>query len=70
MCLNMLKDICIVCFYYKLVNNKIDIVLDYFVNESDDWLVFLYEIVDMSEEEVCVGKIEFVVVMDIFYDKE
>ena len=68
--LNMPKDIRIACPYYKPANNKTDIVPDYFVNESDDWLVFPHEIADMSEEEVRAGKTELAAVMDILYDKE
>ena len=68
--LNMPKDIRIACPYYKPQNNKTDIVPDYYVNESDDWLVFPHEIADMSEEEVRAGKTELADVMDILYDKE
>ena len=68
--LNMPKDIRIACPYYKPQNNKTDIVPDYYVNESDDWLVFPHEIADISEEEVRAGKTELADVMDILYDKE
>ena len=67
--LNMPKDIRIACPYYKPANNKTDIVPDYFVNESDDWLVFPHEIADMSEEEVRAGKTELAAVMDILTTK-
>jgi len=45
-------------------------LFDYYVNESDEWLVFPHEIADMSEEEVRAGKTELADVMDILYDKE
>ena len=33
-------------------NNTTDIVPDYYVNESDEWLVFPHEIAGLSEEEI------------------
>lgn len=44
-------------------------MLDYYVNESDEWLVFFYEIVGLFEEEICEGKGELVDVMDILFKK-
>lgn len=68
--LNMPKDIRVACPYYKPSNNKTEMVPDYYVNESNEWLVFPHEIADMSEEEVRAGKTELGEVLDILYDKD
>jgi len=67
--LNMPKDIRIACPWYKPQNNTTDIVPDYFVNESDEWLVFPHEIAGLSEEEIREGKGELSDVMDILFQK-
>ena len=67
--LNMPKDIRIACPWYKPQNNTTDIVPDYYVNESDEWLVFPHEIAGLSEEEIREGKGELADVMDILFKK-
>ena len=42
---------------------------DYYVNESDEWLVFPHEIAGLSEEEIREGKGELADVMDILFKK-
>ena len=68
--LNMPKDIRIACPWYKPQNNTTDIVPDYYVNESDERLVFPHEIAGLSEEEIREGKGELSDVMDILFDKK
>lgn len=65
--LNLPKDIRIACPWYKPQNNKTDIVPDYYVNESDEWLVFPHEINGLSEEEIREGKTELANVMDTLF---
>ena len=60
---------CEPCPWYKPQNNTTDIVPDYYVNESDEWLVFPHEIAGLSEEEIRAGKGELAEVMDILFDK-
>lgn len=48
---NFLVDICIVMVYFKLICNQIDFLLDYFIYECDEWLVFLYEFCGLGEDE-------------------
>lgn len=38
--------------YYKPENNKTDRVPDYFIHESDDWLVFPHELSGLSLDEL------------------
>ena len=44
--------------YYKPANNKTDRVPDYFVHESDEWLVFPHELDGLSIEEIAANKPE------------
>ena len=68
--LNMPKDVRIACPWYKPKNNTTNIVPDYYVNESDEWLVFPHEIAGLSEQEIREGKTELTDIMDILFDKE
>lgn len=65
--LNTPKDIRVATPWYKPSNNKTDMVPDYFVNESDEWLVFPHELAGLSEEEIREGKGELNGVMDILF---
>lgn len=67
--LNMPKDIRIACPWYKPANNKTNIAPDYYVNKSEEWLVFPHEIAGLSEEEIRAGKTELGDVIDILFDK-
>ncbi len=49
---NMPQDTRIACPWYKPQNNKTDIVPDYFVKESDEWLVFPHELTGLTPEEI------------------
>jgi len=53
---NMPTDVRIACPWFKPQNNKVDIVPDYYVHESDEWLVFPHELSGLSEEELVKGK--------------
>jgi len=68
--LNVPKEIRIACPWYKPANNKTDIVPDYYVNESDEWLVFPHEIAGLSKQEIREGKTELADVMDILVGDE
>ena len=62
---NMPKDIRIACPYYKPQNNKTDIVPDYYVHESDEWLVFPHEISGLTPDEIIKGKTDLKNVMHL-----
>ena len=61
----MPKNIRIACPYYKPQNNKTDIVPDYFVHESAEWLVFPHEISGLTPDEIINGKTDLANVRDI-----
>ena len=63
--LNMPKDICIAFPWYKPQNNTTDIVTDYYVNESDEWLVFPHEISGLTPDEIIAGKTDLKNVMHL-----
>ncbi|WP_426357446.1 phosphoribosyltransferase [Pseudocolwellia sp. HL-MZ19] len=53
---NMPTDVRVACPWFKPQNNKVDIVPDYYVHESDEWLVFPHELSGLTEEELVNGK--------------
>jgi hypoxanthine phosphoribosyltransferase len=42
--------------YYKPKKRKVDIVPDYYVHETEDWLVFPHELEGLTPEEVSASK--------------
>ncbi|GBL03087.1 phosphoribosyltransferase [Glaciecola sp. KUL10] len=67
--LNTPKDMRIATPWYKPANNKTDIIPDYFVNQSNEWLVFPHELAGLSEAEIREGKSELNDIMDILLPK-
>jgi len=63
--LNMPTDVRIACPWYKPKNTKVDIVPDYFVHESDEWLVFPHELSGLTSEEIKSGKSDLTNIHDI-----
>ncbi|GGI77610.1 phosphoribosyltransferase [Shewanella gelidii] len=54
--LNMPKDVRIACPYYKPKNKAVDLKPDYFIHESEEWLVFPHEVSGLTIEELEQGK--------------
>jgi hypothetical protein len=50
--------------YYKPGNNKTDRTPDYFVHETDRWLVFPHELDGLSMEEIAANKPELEDMLD------
>lgn len=55
---NMPTDIRIACPWYKPSRNVTDITPDYYVSETDEWLVFPHELNGLSIEEIMQAKPE------------
>jgi|TARA_B110000238_G_C16054322_1_gene407530 hypothetical protein len=53
---NMPTDVRIACPWYKPNNNMVNIVPDYYVHESDEWLVFPHELSGLTQKEIAEGK--------------
>ncbi len=54
--LNMPEDVRVAVPWYKPAKNKTDRVPDYYVYETDDWLVLPYELNGLSEQEIAEHK--------------
>ena len=52
----MPTDVRIACPWYKPNNNMVNIVPDYYVHESDEWLVFPHELSGLTQKEIAEGK--------------
>jgi len=67
--LNAPKEIRIATPYYKPKNNKTksNLVPDYYVHESADWLVFPHELSGLTKEEIIAGKSELNDLHDILF---
>ncbi|MCL1145127.1 phosphoribosyltransferase [Shewanella sp. 10N.261.52.F9] len=64
--LNMPKDVRIACPYYKPQNTAVPLKPDYFIHESDEWLVFPHEVSGLSVEELTEGKGDLKNIKDLF----
>ena len=53
---NMPREIRIATAYFKPKNNRTDRVPDYFIHETDEWLVFPHELNGLSREEILKRK--------------
>ena len=55
---NLPRTIKIATPYYKPDRNITDIVPDYYIHETDQWLVFPHELAGLSPEEIALAKPE------------
>jgi hypoxanthine phosphoribosyltransferase len=62
---NMPQDVRVACPYYKPKNNKTEIVPDYYVYDSDEWLVFPHELSGLTPDELLNGKTDLANVQDL-----
>ena len=53
---NMPGTVRIGTVYYKPARNRTDLVPDYYVHETEEWLVFPHELHGLSEEEIRANK--------------
>ncbi|MGB1261266.1 MAG: phosphoribosyltransferase [Cognaticolwellia sp.] len=63
---NMPKDVRIACPWYKPQNSKVDIVPDYYIHESAEWLVFPHELSGLTSDEIAHGKKDLSNILDLF----
>lgn len=61
---NVPKEIRIATLYYKPTKNQVDFTPDYYVHESDRWLVFPHELEGLNEEELSLHKPGIVAIKD------
>lgn len=65
--LNTPKDIRVACPWYKPANTQVDIVPDYYIRQSDEWLVFPHELSGLTPDEIIEGKQELAEIRDILF---
>ena len=63
--LNMPGKVRIATPWYKPGNNQTGIVPDYFIHETDKWIVFPHELVGLTLEEIEAGKSELQPILDV-----
>jgi hypoxanthine phosphoribosyltransferase len=63
--LNMPKDIRIATPWFKPGNNRTKLRPDYFLHETDAWLVFPHELAGLSVDEISRGKTELAPILDL-----
>ena len=64
--LNMPSDIRIACPWYKPSNKAVNFTPDYYVRESNEWLVFPHELCGMDKEEILKGHPDLEEIADLF----
>ena len=64
--LNTPQDIRVACSWYKPGMRAVDIEPDYFIHQSDDWLVFPHELFGLTKEEIAEGKTDLKNILDLF----
>ena len=64
--LNAPKDIRIACPWYKPSKNSVDFEPDYYLRESEDWLVFPHELDGLELSEITGGKKDLANILDLF----
>ena len=65
---NMPSDLKIACPWYKPDNSKVDIVPDYYIHETDKWLVFPHELAGLTIDEIKAGKEDLSNICDLMSD--
>jgi len=64
--LNAPADIRVACTWYKPAMRAVDLLPDYFVDQSDEWLVFPHELKGLSRDELLQGKSDLKNIHDLF----
>lgn len=63
---NTPRDIRVGCPWYKPNKRAVDIIPDYYLYESDDWLVFPHELDGLTVDEIVNGKTDLSICREIF----
>lgn len=63
---NMPKDIRVACPWYKPKNRQVDLVPNYYLYQSNDWLVFPHELKGLTKQEIMQGKPELQKIHHLF----
>lgn len=63
--LNMPRNVKIATPWYKPENNQTSLKPDYYLHETDKWIVFPHELAGLTLEEIETGKTELTPIFDI-----
>lgn len=63
---NIPYDIRIACPWYKPGNRQVDLVPDYYLHETEEWLVFPHELQGLTEDEIIQGKTDVADIPEVF----
>ena len=63
--LNMPTNVKIATPWYKPGNNQTKLTPDYYLHETDKWIVFPHELAGLTFEEIATGKTELEPILDI-----
>lgn len=63
--LNMPGKVRIATPWYKPGNNRTRLVPDYYLHETDKWIVFPHELVGLTLDEIATGKTELQPILDV-----
>ena len=63
--LNMPRNVRIATPWYKPNNNQTSLKPDYYLHETDKWIVFPHELAGLSMQEIETGKIELKAIFDL-----
>lgn len=64
--LNTPGDIRVACPWYKPEKNSVDFEPDYFIHQSEEWLVFPHELAGLEPSEIAGGKTDLADILDLF----
>lgn len=64
--LNTPGDIRVACPWYKPAKNSVDFEPDYFIHQSEEWLVFPHELAGLEISEIAAGKKDLAEILDLF----
>ncbi len=63
--LNMPRNVRIATPWYKPTNNQTALKPDYYLHETDKWIVFPHELAGLSMQEIETGKVELNPIFDL-----
>ena len=64
--LNTPSEIRVACPWYKPSKNAVDFEPDYYLHESEEWLVFPHELDGLETSEIAQGKQDLANIIDLF----
>ncbi len=61
---NMPKDVRVATVYSKPSRNKTALQPDFFIHETEDWLIFPHELDGLTKDEICANKSDASIIFD------